>query len=229
MVLEKSVSGRGPSVKMKMTHCTSIIVAALTLVAVAVQSPAAVKVNTAEPIETLVAFRVATNSYLGTSPSNSLEIAAGKIGSKQRFTVIDLSGGNFQDGDEVRIRYTPHNGSPSYWLESTVGVRRGRDGDVFKLKRVDAKFALVTPTGRFVAAPTTRKGLGMSATLDGALLVEIIDMGSSASVVQSPDRPAAPTVSTPPAPTPPPSIPEKAETAPPAAPPAPAADKPSTQ
>jgi hypothetical protein len=198
----------------------SIVIAALALVTSAGQLSAAVKVATAEPIETLVAFRVAANSYLGTSPSNSLEIATGKIGSKQRFTVIDLSGGNFQDGDEVRIRYTPHNGNPSYWLESSVGVRRGRDGDVFKLKRVDARFALVTPTGRFVAAPTTKKGLGVSATLDGALLVEIIDTGSNASVSQ----PAAAS----PAPTPPPT-PEKTEAAPPAPAPPPSTDKPAAQ
>jgi hypothetical protein len=210
---------------MNTTCCTTVVIAVLALLVVAVPLPAGVKVNTAEPIETLVSFRVAANSYLGTSPSNSLEIATGKIGSKQRFTVIDLSGGNFQDGDEVRIRYTPHNGNPSYWLESTVGVRRGRDGDIFKLKRVDTRFALVTPTGKFVAAPTTRKGLGVSAALDGALLVEIIDPSTGASVVQPTGQPAP--ASTAPAPTPP-STPEKTETAPPAPAPPPATDKPAT-
>jgi len=212
--------------KMARIRYLSIVITALALVTPAGQLSAGVKVATAEPIETLVAFRVAASSYLGTSPSNSMEIATGKIGSKQRFTVIDLSGGNFQDGDEVRIRYTPHNGNPSYWLESTAGVRRGRDGDVFKLKRVDAKFVLVTPTGRFVAAPTTKKGLGVSATLDGALLVEIIDPNTGASVIQPASQPAP--ASTTPAPAPP-STPEKTEAAPPAPAPPPATDKPVAQ
>jgi hypothetical protein len=210
---------------MNTTRCATVVIAALVLLVVVGQLPAAVKVNTAEPIETLVAFRVAENSHIGTSPSNSLEIATGKINSKQQFTVIDLSGGNFQDGDEFQIRYTPHNGKPSYWLESAVGVRRGHDGDVFKLKRVDTKFALVTPTGKFVAAPTTKKGLGVSATLDGALLMEIIDLRTGASVIQPADQPAPP--STAPAPTPP-STTEKSETAPPAPAPPPATNKPVT-
>jgi hypothetical protein len=216
---------------MKATQCSSIVIVALALVAAAVQLPAAVKVDTAEPIETLVAFRVAANKYIGTSPSNSLELAVGKIGSKQRFTIIDLTGGNLQDGDEIRIRYTPHNGKPSYWLENTAGVRRGRDGDVFKLKRVDTKFVLVTPTGKFVAPPVDTHALGVSAKQDGALVMEIIDVSSGTSVVKPPDQPAsgstAPAAPTAPAPTPP-STSENTEAAPPAAAPTPPAVKPAT-
>lgn len=193
-----------------------MVVAALAFLVAPTQLPAGVKVmSTAEPIETLVAFQVAAGRYIGTSPSNSLEIAVGKIGSKQRFTVIDLSGGNFQDGDEVQIRYTPHNGNPSYWLESTAGIRRGRDGDVFKLKRVDSEFALVTPTGKFVAPPVDRRGLGVSAKQDGALIVEIIDMRTGEPVIKPAEPPATGSAT-------PPSKPENAESTPP---PAPATDK----
>ncbi|MGO9528343.1 MAG: hypothetical protein ACLP0A_12305 [Verrucomicrobiia bacterium] len=213
--------------KMKTTHCTSIVIAALALAASAGRLPAAVNVNTAEPIETIVAFRVAANKYISTTPSNSLGLVGGKFGSKQTFTIIDITGGNLQDGDEVRVRYTPHAKSgevakSSYWVENNAGVRRSHDGDVFKLKRVDTKFALVTPTRKFVAAPTSQIALGVSAKQDDALLVEIIDVKSGASVIKPADQPAAaPTNATPP------STPEKTEAATPAPPPA--TDKPATQ
>lgn len=202
---------------MRTTHCSFVVVAALALVTTGMELSAAVKVDTAEPIETVVAFRVAANRYIGTSPSNALEIATGSIGSKQTFTIIDLTGGNLQDGDEVRVRYTPHHGKPSFWLENATGVRRGHDGDVFKLKRLATKFALVTPTGKFVAAPTSTIALGVSDKLDGALLVEIIDFRTRLSVIQPPEEPSAASP-TPPAPAP---------TSP--ATPAPATDKPATQ
>lgn len=213
---------------MKTTACGFIASAALVLLVTPVPLPAAVNVDTAEPTETVVALRVAANKYISTSPSNSLDLASGKIGSKQTFTIIDITGGNLQDGDGVRIRYTPHVkqgvAKPSYWVENSAGVRRGRDGDVFKLKRVDTKFALVTPTGKFVAPPTSMNALGVSAKQDGALLVEIIDVKSGASVIKPPDQPAAaPTTATPP------STPAKIETAPPAPAPPPATDKPATQ
>jgi hypothetical protein len=215
---------------MKTTHCTSIVIALLALMGTAVQLPAAVKVDTTEPIETLVAFRVAADKYISTSTSNSLVLAISKIGSKEKFTIIDLTGGNLQDGDEVRVRYMPHAKAgevpkPSYWLENNAGVRRGHDGDVFKLKRVDTKFVLMTPTGKFVAPPTNEHALGVSAKQDGALLVEIIDVNSGASVIQPAPVSTAPAAS-PPTPS---SIPEKTETPPPAPTSPPAADKPATQ
>jgi len=212
---------------MKTTHYTSIVIAALA--ASAVRLPAAVNVNTAEPIETVVTFRVAANKYISTTPSNSLSLVGGKISSKETFTIIDITGGNLQDGDGVRVRYTPHAkpgevAKPSYWVENSAGVRRGRDGDVFKLKRVDAKFALVTPTGKFVAPPTSPIALGVSAKQDDALLVEIIDVKSGASVIKPPDQPAAaPTTATPP------STPEKTDTVSPMPASPPATDKPATQ
>ena len=232
MTLRKIADGE-PTVKMRTNHCTAIIISALALVIAAVQVPAGVKVETAEPIEMTVAFRVAANKYICTSPSNSLQVAFGKIGSKQTFTIIDVSGHNLQDGDEVRVCYTPHakageTAKPSYWVENNAGVKRGHNGDVFKLKRVDTKFALVTPTGKFVAPPIDESALGVSAKQDGALFVEIIDIKSGASVIKPPDQPAvastAATVST----STPPSTSEETETAPPAPAPSPATDKPAT-
>jgi hypothetical protein len=211
-----------------------IVIAGLALMTAAVQVSAGVKVETAEPIEMVVAFRVAANKYICTSPSNSLQVVIGKVGSKETFTLVDVTGHNLLDGDEVRVCYTPHAkpGEPpklSYWVENNAGVKRGHNGDVFKLKRVDTKFALVTPTGKFVAAPTNENALGVSANQDGALLVEIIDPKSGASVIKPPDQPAAAsTNATTSAPTPP-SAPKNTETAPPAPPPAPAADKPAAQ
>jgi hypothetical protein len=223
------VQGWVTIVRIRTNRCTSLVIAALALVTAAVQLPAAVKVETAEPIETPVVFRVAANKYISTCPSNCLEIAMGKIGSREKFTVIDITGGNLQDGDEVRVRYTPHTGKPSYWVENNAGIRRGHDGDVFKLKRVDTKFALVTPTGRFVAPPTSENALGVSAKQDGALFVEIIDVNSGASVIKPPDQPAVVSTAVPPPTSTPPSTPENAETAPPAPVSPPSTDKPATQ
>lgn len=213
--------------KMKTTHCTSILIAVLALVTTAMPLPAAVKVDTAQPIETMVAFRVAGTSYITAIPSNTLVLTSGKLGNKEKFAIIDITGGNLQDGDEVRIRYAPHGGTDpdttksSYWLENNAGIRRGHDGDVFKLKRVDTKFALVTPTGKFVAPPPkSGDALGVSAKQDGALLVEIIDLKTGASVIPPAAQPASDST----APTSP-STPENTGTASPA----PATDKPATQ
>jgi hypothetical protein len=206
-------------------------------VAAAVQLPAAVKVDTSQPIERFVAFRVTTNKYICTTPSNSLGLATGNIDSKEEFTVIDFTRGNLQDGDEVRIRYTPHSAKEAdparstYWMVNSVGVRRGHDGDIFKLKRVGTMFALVTPTGKFVALPTNSIGLGVSDNQDGALLVEIIDANSGASVIKAPDLPA-PGSTAPAAPaSTPSSTPDQTKTPPPPPSPAPppATDKPASQ
>jgi hypothetical protein len=224
--------GRGTTVKMRTNRCTSIVISALALVIVAVQLQAGVKVETAEPIETVVAFRIAANKYICTSPSNALQIAVGKIGSKETFTIVDVTGGNLQDGDEVRVRYTSHPKAgdvpkPSYWVENNAGIKRGHDGDVFKLKKVDTKFALVTPTGKFVAPPVSENALGVSAKQDGALFVEIIDVKSGASVIKPTDQPAAASTNATTRTSISPAAPESAETAPPAA--APLTDKPAAQ
>ncbi len=210
---------------MKTTHCTSILIAALALMTATVPLRAGVKVNTAEPIETMVAFRVTGNNYITAVPGNYLTLTNGKLGNKQKFTIIDITGGDLQDGDEVRVRYAPHGGKDAdttkstYWLENSDGVGRGKDGDVFKLKRVDTKFALVTPTGKFVAPPKNDTALGVSAKQDGALLMEILDAKTGASVIP----PAADsTASTSP------STSDKTETNSPAAAPAPSTDKPAT-
>jgi hypothetical protein len=219
---------------MRTNHYLAMAISALALATGAVQVLAGVKVETAQPIETVVAFRVAPNKYISSSPSNSLQVVMGKIGSKQTFTIVDVTGHNLQDGDEVRVCYTPHakpgeTAKPSYWVENNAGVKRGHNGDVFKLKRVDAKFALITPTGTFVAAPTSEKALGVSASQDGALLVEIIDIKSGASVITPTDQPpAASSTATTPASTPP-STPDQTDTAPPVPPSSPTADKPAAE
>jgi hypothetical protein len=158
----------------------------------------------------------------------------GKIGSKETFTIVDVAGHNLLDGDEVRVCYTPHPkpgeaAKPSYWVENNAGVKRGRNGDVFKLKRVDTKFALVTPTGKFVAPPTSESALGVSANQDGALLVDIVDAKSGASVIKPTDQPTAASPSAPTSAPTPPSTPENTETAPPAPASPPSTDKPAAQ
>jgi len=185
--------------KMKRTDFVLVIITTMALLATS-QVWAAVKVEPAEPVEPvetkvepagpgerLVAFRTIANNFITADPSNALDLAGVKIGSKQTFTLVDITGGELADGHEVKIRYTPHTGKPSYWLETKGVIRRGHDGDVFKIKRVDTKIALVAPSGRFVAPPTVANALGLSDKLEGALLVEILDPARKVSILKATD------------------------------------------
>ena len=162
---------------MKMTKLSILLVVALTLVFSALL--AGVSVNTNQPTEKSVAFRVLTNKYISTVPGNMLDCSGMKIGSKQKFTLIDVTGGALMDGHEVRIRYTPSNSTKSsYWQEAKEGVKRGTDGDAFKILRVDTKCALETPSGNFVATPMTNGMLSVTNKLEGAMLIELVDLSS---------------------------------------------------
>lgn len=100
------------------------------------------------------------------------------------------------DGHEVRIRYTPRTGKPSYWVENKLGIRRGHSSDVFKIKRVGTKIALMTATGKFVAQPITTTALGVTDKPEGALLFDLLDTSTRASV-KSADQPAPPAATSP--------------------------------
>ena len=152
--------------------------------------PAESKAAPAAPGERSVAFRTIGNKFITASPSNALDLTGVKLGSRQTFTLIDVTGGALADGHEVRIRYTPHTGKPSYWLENKLGIRRGHDGDVFKIKLVSTKVVLVTATGKFVAPPITATALGVAEKPEGALLVEILDTSTRVSILKSADQPA---------------------------------------
>ena len=126
-----------------------------------------------------------------------------KIGSKQTFTLVDINGGELVDGDEVKIRDTPHVSPPdpskfSYWREAKEGIKRSHDGDSFKSKRVETKCVFVAPSGKFVASPSVAGLLGLSDKQEGALVVELIDSksGSTISIGSKPgsaeQQPAAP-------------------------------------
>jgi len=114
---------------MNVTKLLGLVVVAATMATIALH--AGVNVSTNEPTETSVAFRVLDSKYIGTAPSNSLDCTAMKIGGKQRFTIVDLSGRPLADGHEVRIRYVPtSNGVPdptksSYWGGSQRGCQTG--------------------------------------------------------------------------------------------------------
>jgi len=80
---------------------------------------------------------------INTSPTLTggfLNLNGEKIGSKQKFTIIDLNGGDLMDGDPVKIRYTPgwsgRRGSNEEQLlvESADGIKRNSEGSVFKIR-----------------------------------------------------------------------------------------------
>jgi hypothetical protein len=166
---------------MKKRHL-AFITAIATILATG-QLRAAVRV-TAEPTEKVVALQVAGNRYVtaSSSPGYSLDLSGAKIGSKQTFTLVDLNGEDLADGDEVKIRYTPNSGGipdpakSSYWVELKAGVKRDKEGSVFKIKRVDSKYGFVAPNGKFVAGPVAEGVFGFSEKLEGALLVELVDL-----------------------------------------------------
>jgi hypothetical protein len=183
----------GTSDNMKQTRVV-FIVTGVAAILTAAPLWAGVRVETAEPKEKLVAFQTADNKYLTATTGGVLDLTGMKIGSRQKFTLIDITGGQFDDGDQVRIRYTPggHDVSKSnYWFETKDGVKRGRDGDVFKLKRVDTKYAFLTPSGKYLAAGVGTVVLSLSDKLEGALLVELVDPSSAGSKSKAPKPPAA--------------------------------------
>ena len=194
---------------MKRTDFAFVIITAVGLLATS-QMWAAVKVEPEEPAESTmetpgpaeskavpavagersVAFRTVANKFITASPSNALDLTGVKLGSRQTFTLIDVTGGALADGHEVRIRYTPHTGKPSYWLENKLGIRRGHDGDVFKIKLVGTKVALVTATGKFVAPPITATAFGVTDKPEVALLVDILDTSTRVPILMSAGQPA---------------------------------------
>ncbi|HUI06597.1 MAG TPA: hypothetical protein VL486_06290 [Verrucomicrobiae bacterium] len=154
--------------------------AATALVSVPLQ--AGVRVSSGEVKEKLVVLRVSEYKYVTASAPGLLDLSGTKIGSKQRFTLIDLNGRNFEDGDDVRIRYTPNKeGKPdpskaSYWREGKEGVTRAHEDGVFTIKRVGTRYAFRAPSGKFVTGTEVGGALAVSAKQDDALLMEVIDL-----------------------------------------------------
>ncbi len=141
---------------------------------------AGVSVSTNQPTEKLVALRAFGNEYITTQSGGYFQNpCSADIGSKAKFTLIDLTGGALTDGHQVRIRYKPGNDpTPNYWLEVADGIKRATDGDTFTIRRVDTKCALETPSGRFVGPPTTNGLLSVTSKLQKAMLLELVNLSS---------------------------------------------------
>ena len=145
---------------------------------------AGVSVGSGEEKEKLVAFRVSDNKYVTANIGGALDLSGMKIGTKQTFTLVDLNGGELEDGDKVKIRYTPNSGGTpdpskaSYWAEVKEGIRRIHDSDVYSIKQVGAKYAFQTSNGKFVAGPVAGGALGLTDKPESALLAELVDLSS---------------------------------------------------
>ena len=207
---------------MKKAHLAFLAVAVSALLAVPLQ--AGVKVTVApEPVEKQVALRAPDGKYVSTqSPGGLLNVEGAKIGSKQVFTLVDLSGGMLADGHDVKIKYIPSSknggGDPSkasYWREVPEGIKRGSAGSVFKVKAVETKYSFQAPSGKFVTGTVTENGLKVSDKEADALVLEIVDLSAgipktpkapkpattNAPAIPAPDEPASPTADKPAAPT----------------------------
>jgi hypothetical protein len=176
------------------TASLAFTVTAMALAAVQVQG--GVKVSSGEVKEIQVTLRVADGRYVTANPPGLIDLSGIKVGSKQKFTIIDLNGGNLADGDEVRIRYTPNkDGKPdpskaSYWREGREGVTRAHQDGTFTIKRVGTRFAFLGPSGKYVTANEVNGALAVSSKLEDALVVEITDLSPTASAAP-PAKPAA--------------------------------------
>jgi hypothetical protein len=197
---------------MKTRHLVFITIIAAVAILAAVPLRAAVTVTPAEPpkqsaeppkVEVpkteapkanlppgkLVALRVSETEYISTGPNGTVYVGGDKIGSKQIFTIIDLSSGNLGDGDEVKIQYIPGHGTDSskanYWVDRPDGLRRAKEGDVFKIKKVGTKYSFLTLTGKFVSVDKDG-ALETSDKKESALLVELVDL--SAGIPKAPKK-----------------------------------------
>jgi hypothetical protein len=205
--------GYGETMKKTLFALITIVIGML----VAVPLQAGVKVTTApDPVEKLVAFRTAEGKYVTTATGGFLNLSGEKIGSKQKFTIVDLNGTDPADGDPVKIRYTPGGGDvakSTYWVETADGIKRNSAGSVFKIKLVDGKYAFQPPSGKFVTGTITADGMfSLADKQASALLLEIVDL--SGGVPKTPKKSAAqaPAASAPAAPAPAAPVPEKPAT-----------------
>ena len=176
------------------TASLAITFTALALAAARVQ--AGVKVSSGEVKEILVSLQVSDGRYVTANPPGLIDLSGTRVGSKQKFTIIDLNGGELADGDEIRIRYTPNkDGKPdaskaSYWREGREGVTRSHQDGVFTIKRVGTRYAFRAPSGKFVTATEVGGALAVSPKLEEALVVELADL-SSTPATATPPKPAA--------------------------------------
>ena len=185
--------------------------AAATILAAA-QLRAGVRVSSGEVKERFVALRVSEAKYVTASAPGLIDFSGTKVGSKQRFTIIDLNGSDLLDGDEIRIRYTPNkDGKPdpskaSYWREGREGVTRAHEDGIFSIKKVGARYAFRAPSGKFVTTNEVGGALAVSARQEDALLVDLIDLSPDGTPIAPPQppagQPATPAPEKPPAPPP---------------------------
>jgi hypothetical protein len=180
---------------MKKTTLALITVAIGMLVAGSLR--AGVHVTAApEPTEKPVALKTADGKYVTTVTGGFLNLSGDKIGSKQKFTLVDLNGTEPADGDPVKIRYTPGGGDPAkstYWRETDGGIRRGSEAGVFKIKLVDGKYAFQAPSGKFVTGVVTAENMfSLSDKQANALLLELVDLSAGVPKVHKQSAAPAP-------------------------------------
>ena len=186
------------------TTCFAFITAAA-VVLVAGPLRAGVAVGSSQEKEKLVAFQVLENQYITANTGGALDLSGSKIGSKQTFTLIDINGGELEDGDKVKVRYTPNAGGKpdpskaSYWAEVKEGIRRIHDSDVYSVKRVGTKYTFQTTNGKFIAGSVVGGALGLTDKQENALLVELVDLSAGRPKVSKQPKmePAAPTAEKP--------------------------------
>jgi len=131
--------------------------------------------------ETPVTFRVSAgnpNRYVTAGNKGALDSSSKRIGSKQIFTLVDLKGGEIEDGEEVRIKW-----NTTYWQEDKTNGRvnrcPGKDMDpvscAFKVKKPGRCIILQTASGKFVVAPADGGALVTTNALGGATLFDLVE------------------------------------------------------
>ncbi|MGC3991391.1 MAG: hypothetical protein QM796_17250 [Chthoniobacteraceae bacterium] len=132
--------------------------------------------------EKTVALHTADGKYVSATEKGGIDLSGKVISHHQVFAVAGASGDKLSDGDTVEIKYYPTatgdsgKSKGSYWREESGKIDRvvkePEDGSAkFKLKKQGDGFALQAASGKFVATPPDTTGLGLTDTLNNALVL----------------------------------------------------------
>ena len=139
----------------------------------------------ADKTEKNVALKNADGQFVIISAGGGLTYVAKDGGQKSTFTLTDLNGATLDDGDEIRLKYTPEpspdagKNKPSYWAEKEGAVTRWPtqqpEGSTFKLKSKDGKFLIQGASGKSIKKSAVGLPLGTTDSAEEAAVFEVIE------------------------------------------------------
>lgn len=95
---------------------------------------------------------VSSGNFVTTPANGGLAVAAKAVSGRETFAIVDLTDGELEDGDTVKIYYLE-----TVWNEGDKGIfrvsKRGASDDstTFTIKKDGTNYKLKAPSGNFVA------------------------------------------------------------------------------